>query len=48
MHFGFQLTGAHFHDFDNIHLESGERAEDVYQRLTNFIDDNLLQSGWGI
>ena len=21
MHFGFQLTGAHFLDFDNIHLE---------------------------
>ena len=48
MHFGFQLTGAHFLDFDSIHLEPGERAEDLYQRLTSFIDDNLLQRGGGI
>ena len=48
MHFGFQLTGAHFLDFDNIHLEPGERAEDLYQRLTSFIDDNLLRRGGGI
>ena len=48
MYFGFQLTGAHFLDFDNIHLEPGERAEDLYQRLTSFIDDNLLQRGGGI
>ena len=45
MHFGFQLTGAHFLDFDNIHLEPGERAEDLNQRLTSFVDDNLLQRG---
>ncbi|KAK3092493.1 hypothetical protein FSP39_003602 [Pinctada imbricata] len=48
MHFGFQLTGAHFLDFNNIHLEPEERAEDLYQRLMSFIDDNLLLRGNGI
>ena len=48
MHFGFQSTGGHFRDFDNIKLEPGERAEDLFQRLTSFIEDNLLTQGGGI
>lgn len=47
-HFGFQSTGAHFLDFDNIHLDPGERPEDLFQKLTSFIEDNLLQRGGGI
>ena len=42
-HFGFQSTGAHFLDFNYIHLESDERPEDLYQRLVSFIEDNLLK-----
>ena len=30
LHFGFQTTGAHFIDFDNIHLEPDERPEDLF------------------
>ena len=48
MHVGFQSTGAHFLDFDPIHLDAGERLEDLFQRLTSFIEDNLLQQGGGI
>ena len=48
MHFGFQRTGAHFLDFDSIRLEPGERPEDLYQRLSSFVDDNLLQQDGGI
>ena len=36
-HFGFQITGAHFIDFADIHLESNERPEDLYQRLMAFV-----------
>ena len=36
-HFGFQSTGAHFLDFNDIHLESDERPEDLYQRLVSFV-----------
>jgi len=43
MHFGFQATGAHFLDFADIHLEHGERSEDLYQRLKAFVEDNLLR-----
>ena len=32
-HFGFQSTGARFLDFNYLHLEPGERPEDLYQRL---------------
>ena len=42
-HFGFQMTGSHFLDFNNIRLEPGERPEDLYQRLTSFIEDNLMK-----
>ena len=42
-HYGFQSTGAHFLDFNDIRLEPDERPEDLYQRLLSFIDDNLLK-----
>lgn len=44
MHFGFQATGVHFLNFTDIHLEHGERPEDLYQRLNAFIEDNLLHN----
>lgn len=47
-HYGFQSTGAHFLDFNNIRLEPGERPEDLYQRLVSFIDDNLLKANGNI
>ena len=43
-HFGFQVTGAHFIDFSDIHLEADERPEDLYQRLIAFVEDSLLRS----
>ena len=42
MHYGFQSTGAHFIDFNSIKLEPHERPEDLFQRLTSFVEDNLL------
>ena len=44
-HFGFQVSGAQFIDFDNIRLESDERPETLFQRLTAFIEDSLLRPG---
>ena len=44
LHFGFQTSGGHFLDLNNIHLETGERPEDLYQRLVSFVEDNLLRS----
>ena len=43
-HFGFQITGAHFLDFANLHLEADERPEDLYQRLMAFVEDTLLRA----
>ena len=43
-HFGFQITGAHFLDFANLHLETDERPEDLYQRLMAFVEDTLLRA----
>ena len=43
-HFGFQITGAHFLDFGNLHLEADERPEDLYQRLMAFVEDTLLRA----
>ena len=45
LHFGFQSTGGHFLDLDQIHLEPNERPEDLYQRLSSFVDDNLMKGG---
>ena len=47
-HFGFQATGARFLDFNNLHLEPGERPEDLHQRLLGFMDDNLLKANGSI
>ncbi|XP_066019216.1 uncharacterized protein [Pocillopora verrucosa] len=43
-HFGFQVTGAQFIDFSEIHLAADERPEDLYQRLTAFVEDSLLRA----
>ena len=43
-HFGFQVTGAHFIDFSDIHLAADERPEDLYQRLMAFVEDSLLRT----
>ncbi|KAK3105126.1 hypothetical protein FSP39_017698 [Pinctada imbricata] len=48
LHYGFQLSGAHFLDFNDIKLRSDEKPEDLYQRLIAFIDDNLLKKDGGI
>lgn len=48
LHFGFQATGAHFVDFDEITLQPNERPEDLYQRLMAFVEDNLLKTGQNI
>ena len=42
LHYGFQSTGSHFIDFDDISLKPNERPEDLFQRLTAFMEDNLL------
>ena len=44
LHFGFEATEAHFLDSSEIHLEHGERPEDLYQRLMAFSADALLRS----
>ena len=43
-HFGFQITGAHFLDFANLHLEANERPEDLFQRPMAFVKDTLLRA----
>ena len=48
LHFGFQTSGSHFLDFNNIRLEPNERPEDLYQRLTSFVEDNLLHADGSI
>lgn len=35
-------------DFNNIRLDSGERPEELFQKLTTFIEGNLLQRGGSI
>jgi hypothetical protein len=47
-HYGFQSTGAHFLDFNNIRLEPDKRPEGLYQHLLSFIDDNLLTANGNI
>ena len=48
LHFGFQSTGSHFLDFNNITLAPTECPEDLYQRLMSFIEDNLLLANGNI
>ena len=43
-HFGFQVTGAQFIDFSDIHLAADECPEDLYQRLMAFVEDSLLRA----
>jgi hypothetical protein len=45
LHYGFQSSGSHFLDFDEIKLRSDERLEDLYQRLLAFIDNLLKREG---
>lgn len=47
-HFGFQTSGSRFLDFNDIKLEPGEKPEDLFQRLTCFVEDNLLRTDGGI
>ena len=41
-HYGFHTTGSRFLDLAHVKLQAGERAENLYQRLISFFDDNLL------
>ena len=41
-HFGFQSTGGQFLDLADIHLKPEERPEDLFQRISAFMEDNLL------
>ena len=43
-HFGFQITGSHFPDFTNLHLEADEHPEDLFQRPKAFFEDTLLSA----
>ena len=43
-HYGFHSTGGHFLDISSIKQEPSERAEDLYQRLYMFMEDNLLKA----
>ena len=43
-HFGFQVTGAQFIDFSDIHLAADEHHEDLRQRLMAFVEDSLLRA----
>lgn len=44
LHYSFQTTGAQLIDFVDIHLETDERPEDLYQRLKAFTEDSLLKA----
>ena len=48
LHFGYQITGSHFLNFDTITLQSNERPEALYQCLLSFVEDNLLQANGSI
>ena len=47
LHFGFQSTGGYFLDIANIKLEPNERPEDLFQRITAAVEDNLLTTAGG-
>ena len=44
-HYGFHCTGSRILDLSGIKLDTGERAEDLYQRLLSFFEDNLQTTG---
>jgi hypothetical protein len=41
LNYGFQITGGLFIDFDCIRYDPTEIPEDLFQRLTAFIEDSL-------
>ena len=43
-HLGLQASGARILELSDMSLKSGERHEDLYQRLLAFVDDNLLHA----
>lgn len=43
-HFGFQSTGAQILDLADMHIEPEEKPEDLFQRITAFIEDSLLDA----
>ena len=47
-HYGFETNGSHFLDLFQIQLNPREHAEDLYQCLVSFFDDNLLTVEGGI
>lgn len=48
LHHGFQSTGTHFIDVDCIRFDPTERPEDLFQRLTAFMEDDLFRKNMGI
>ena len=42
-HYNFQQSAANFLDLADFVLEPDERPEDLYQRMTSFIRENLLE-----
>ena len=47
-HYWFQTNDSRFLDLFQIQLNPGERAEDLYQCLVSFFDDNLLAVEGGL
>ena len=43
LHFGFQSPGAYLLDIGSLSIMPDERPEDLFQRLSAFIDDNLIE-----
>ncbi len=43
-HYNFQTSGARFIDFLDVKLGDGERYETLFQKMTSFIEDNLLMT----
>ena len=48
LHFGFESSGGHLLNLSRFKLDPQECAEDLYQCIEAFIDDNLLTEGCGI
>ena len=47
-HYNIQTSGSNFLNLHDMKLESGERHEDLYQRIQTFFENNLLTVGCGI
>ena len=45
LHYGFQVTEAHFIDFTDIHLENGERREELFSKV-NGLHGGQSPSKW--